>query len=419
MAMLWLVPFDSLRLAIPSPVDLNIDRIVLPFIAGTWLLAMAIGGRGAPRIRGTKVHAAVALFVTLAFLSVILDASSLSQTLELDTSLKKLPLLLSYSAVFVIMASVIRRDEVAAFVKFTLVLAVICALGMIYEKHRYANPFFDWSQKVLPSIFKVVANGSGWDTEGRRMVHGPTAHPLAAASMLSLAFPIAVLGMIDAKRTGRRLLYGLAGGILLLGILNTQRKTGLVAPIAGLVTLACFRRRELLRLAPLAVIGLVVLVIVTPGSIDPVVNQFRPDHISGANTVSDRASDYDAIRPDVGTHFALGRGYGSYQPIGHRILDSEVLVRLVEMGVLGVFALFGLGASVVFAARRTIHSRHPVLATPALVGAAAGVVFLLLAVLFDSLAYPQLPYIFLTLAAFVAVIVKSPDDDDELRPAAA
>ncbi|HEX4692754.1 MAG TPA: hypothetical protein VH276_18785 [Solirubrobacteraceae bacterium] len=412
MAMLWLVPFDSLQLDIPSPIDLKLDRIVLPFIIGTWVLAMALGGRGAPRVRGTKIHAAVAFFVTIAFLSVILDASTLSQTLELDTSLKKLPLLLSYSSIFVVIASVIRRDEVAAFVKYTLVLAVICALGMVYEDHTFHNVFFDWSEKVLPNVFKVMASSSGWDTEGRRMVHGPTAHPLVAASMLSLAFPIAVLGVVDAKRASRRILYGLAGGILLLGVLNTQRKTGLVAPMASIVTLACFRRRELLRLAPLALVGLVALVIAAPGSVDPVVEQFRPSHLGGANTVSDRASDYDAIRPDVGTHVALGRGYGSYQPVGHRILDSEFLVRLVEMGVLGLAALFLLGGSVVAAARRTIHSRHPTLASPALVGASAGVVFLVLALLFDSLAYPQLPYIFLSVAALTAVIVKSPDDDD-------
>jgi hypothetical protein len=412
MAMLWLVPFDSLRLDIPSPIDLNLDRIALPLVAGMWVLAMAIGGRGMPRIRGTTIHAAVALFVTVAFLSVILDAPSLNGTLELDTSVKKLPLLLSYASVFVIMASVIRRDEVAAFVKYTLLLAVICALGMVYEDQTFHSPFFEWSQKVLPDVFELIGSSSGWDTEGRRMVHGPTAHPLVAASMVSLAFPIAVLGIVDARRTSRRILYGLAGAILLLGVLSTQRKTGLVAPAAGLLTLATFRRRELLRLAPLAVIGLVILVIASPGSVDPVVEQFSPSRLGGANTVSDRAADYDAIRPDVGTHFALGRGYGSYQPVGHRILDSELLVRLVEMGMLGVVALLGLGASVVVAARRTIHSRHATLASPALVGAAAGVTFLVLAVLFDSLAYPQLPYIFLTLAALIAVIVRSPDDAD-------
>jgi cell division protein FtsL len=417
MAMIWLVPFDSLDLKVSAPIDLELDRIVLPFIFGTWALSVAIGGPNAPRLRPTWIHASVGAFVVIACLSVILDAPSLNQSLELDVSLKKVPLLLSYLSVFLMMASVIRRDEVAAFLKYTLVLAVICALGMVWEEQQLRNLFFEWSQNALGSAFEVATSSSGWDTEGRRLVHGPAAHPLVAAAMLSLVVPIALLGVIHAPRLRGRLLYGLAGCLLMLGMLSTQRKTGLVAPVAGILTLAYFRRRELLRLAPVAVVLLIALVIVAPGTVAPVIDQFKPERLTGANTVSDRASDYDAIRPDFGTHVALGRGYGSYQPVGHRILDSELLVRIVEMGAFGAVALFLLGASVVACARRTIHSRHPAWAPSALAGAAAGVVFIVLALLFDSLAYPQLPYIFLSFAAFVAVIVKSPDDADSLDPA--
>jgi 4-amino-4-deoxy-L-arabinose transferase-like glycosyltransferase len=217
--------------------------------------------------------------------------------------------------------------------------------------------------------------------------------------------------VIHARRMSSRILYTLAGCILMLGVLSTQRKTGLVAPAAGMLTLVYFRRRELLRLAPLAVVLVITLVIVSPHTLAPVINQFKPQSLSGAGTVNDRTSDYDAIRPDVWTHLALGRGYGSYEPLGHRILDSQVLGTLVETGVLGLAAFILLGGSVIASARRTIHSRHPVWATSALAGAAAATTFLVLAFLFDSMGYPQLPYIFLCLAALVAVILKSPDDN--------
>jgi len=413
MAMLWLVPFDSIQLNVHTPIDLKLDRLALPVIAATWVFALAMGGRSAPRVRGTWIHAAVGAFVVIACLSVILDATSLNRTLELDTSLKKVPLLASYLSVFVITASVVRRSEVAAFMKYTLGLAVVCALGVIYEKHVFHNPFFEWSQKLLPHVFEVASLGSGYDSAGRRMVHGPTAHPLVAAAILSMAVPIAMLGVIHARRTSRRLLYGLATCVLMLGVLSTQRKTGLVAPAVGVLTLAYFRRRELLRLAPVGLALLIALVAFSPRFAAPVIDQFKPQSLTSANTVSDRASDYDAVRPDVWSHFALGRGFGSYQPLGHRILDSEFLVRLVEMGVLGLVALVLLGASVVVCARRVIHSRHPEWSPAALAGAAAAVIFLVLALLFDSLAYPQLPYIFLVFAAFVAVIVKPPEGDED------
>jgi 4-amino-4-deoxy-L-arabinose transferase-like glycosyltransferase len=227
--------------------------------------------------------------------------------------------------------------------------------------------------------------------------------------MLAMAVPIAIVRLLHADRPRSRIAYGLAGCVLMVGILATQRKTGIVAPLAGVLTLAYFRRRELLKLAPVAVVMLVALLIVSPRTISPVVEQFSPNRL-GAETVSDRASDYDAIRPDVWTHIAFGRGFGSYQPLGHRILDSEILLRTIEMGVLGLAAFFILGGSVVAHVRSTIASRHPEWETPALASAAAAVIFLVVAFLFDEMSYPQVTYIFLCFAAFAAAIHKPQED---------
>ena len=416
MAMLWLAPFDSIQLDIPAPIDLKLDRMVLPILVVTWVAALVLGGRESPRLQPTLMHGALGGFVALAFLSVILGASALDQTLDLDTAIKKLPLLLSYLTLFLIMASVVRREEVPAFLKFTLGLAVVVALGMVWEDQAFNNVFFHWSDTVLPSIFEVSSGGTDWDSAGRRMVHGPAQHPLAAASMLSMAMPIAVLGLIHARRTGGRLLYLMAVGALTLGVLATERKTAFIAPAVGVLTIAYFRRRELLRLTPVAVAGVVAVVVMAPSAVAPVLDQFKPDQLNGANTVQDRAADYDAIRPDVWSHVALGRGYGSYQPLGHRILDSEILVRLIEMGVLGLVSFLLLGVSVIACARRTIHSRHPTLGTAALAGAAAAAVFLALAFLFDSNAFAQVPYIFFCFAALVAALIRRPEPSVRHRP---
>ena len=64
-------------------------------------------------------------------------------------------------------------------------------------------------------------------------------------------------------------------------------------------------------------------------------------------TVSSRTSAYDAIRPDVWTHLLLGRGWGSYDPNSNRILDSEILLRLIEGGVVGLAAFVLVPACVV------------------------------------------------------------------------
>jgi hypothetical protein len=404
-AMLWLVPFDSIELKASLPMDLKFDRLVLPFIVVTWLLALLAGARDAPRLRVTWIHIAAGAFVSVACLSVIIDAGDLSQALEIETSVKKLPLLMAYLSLFVIMASTVRRTEVGAFLKLTLGLAVLCALGMIWEYRFSFNIFFDWTGKVLPDLFTIQEFGSGYDDAGRRLTHGPAAHPLVAVTMLSMALPLALVGIIQAREWRGRILYGAFACILMLGVLATQRKTAILAPVSVVLTLAYFRRRELLRMAPIGAVLLVVLVLVSPGTISPVTDQFKPDRL-GANNVSDRASDYDAIRPDVLTHLAFGRGYGSYQPIGHRILDSEVLVRIVEMGAVGLIAFILLPLSVVATGRSTITSRHPDWAPPVLAGVAVAIVFLVGAALFDSMSFPQVPYIFLCFAAFVVVVVR-------------
>ena len=109
--MLWLVPFNSVELAKSTPIDMHLDRLVLPFIVGLWLMAIVAGGAGAPRIRLTWIHAAVGGFIAVAFLSVVLDARYLNETLELVMGVKKLLILVTYGLVFVIVASSVRRER--------------------------------------------------------------------------------------------------------------------------------------------------------------------------------------------------------------------------------------------------------------------------------------------------------------------
>ena len=125
-----------------------------------------------------------------------------------------------------------------------------------------------------------------------------------------------------SKRWRERILFGLAACALIAAMFATYRKSALLAPVAVFLTLAYFRRRELLKLAPLGLVLVVIVSSLSPGALGSTVSQFiRPDRLS-VPTVSDRSSDYDAVRPDVWTHVAFGRGWGSYDHRNYRILDS-------------------------------------------------------------------------------------------------
>jgi hypothetical protein len=406
-AMLWLVPFNSIELAVSAPIDLKLDRLVMPFLAGAWVLAMLAGGRMAPRLRITPIHMAIAAFVACAFLSVVLNAGHLNQTLELDLSFKKLPVLVAYVAFFLIVASSVRPTEVRAFMTLTVGLAVVCSVGIVWEYRMHQNLFQAWSDQLLPGIFRVLDSASivGVDSLGRRGIAGPGDVGLEAVTMLSMALPIVLVRLIGSRRPNERVLYGIAACLLVAAIFATGRKSALLAPLAVLLTLAYFRRRELLSLAPLGLVIAVVVSLLSPGAVRGTIDQFlRPDSASVATT-ADRTADYDAVRPDLWTNLLLGRGHGSYNHESYRIIDSEILNRLIETGVLGLLAFVAVGLSVLFVARSTIAARDPTYSPPALVGAAVAVCFLTVATLFDLLGYPHAVYIFLYMAGLVAVVV--------------
>jgi hypothetical protein len=407
LALIWLTPFNNIEINATLPIELRLDRLVLPVLVVIWVLALGAGGRIAPQLRMTRVHLAIAGLLACAFLSMVLNARYLNQSLELDLSLKKLPLMLSYVTLFVIASSSIRRGEVQSFLTYTLGLAIIVALGMVFEYRMKYNPFWELSDKLLPGFFSVDGKAAGDATDhiGRRLVRGPAEVPLEAVAMLSMALPIALVRVLEAHRLRQRLIYSVVIMVLMAAAFATYRKSALVVPVSVVFALAYFRRRELLRLAPLGMVTLIIVSSIAPGAIGSTIRQFTRSGATSLPTVSDRASDYDAVRPDIWSHFLLGRGWGSYNHDSYRILDSEVLLRTIETGLLGLGAFLLVGISVIATSRKAIASRDPQIAPIALVGALVAVVFLVAAFLFDELSFPHAAYIFLYMVGLVTVVL--------------
>jgi hypothetical protein len=403
MVVLWLVPFDSIQLGGASlPVQLKFDRIVLPVIVVVWILALAAGGRAAPRLRFTWVHAGVVGFAALAGLTLVVNAHYLTSTLQLDRGVKQLTLLGAYVFFFLVVTSSVRRSEVPVFLRFILGLAVIAALGTIIEYRFQYNIFYDLAHRLLPGFQVGTAASSSVDNLGRRLVEGPAEHPLEAVGMFTMALPIALVGLIDARRWRPRIGYGLAAALLLAAAVSTERKSGLLGPLAVVLTLAVVKRREMVRLLPLAVVLVVFVKVLAPGALTGVTSQLRPSNLA-VSTVDERVVRYDAVRPDVWLHLAIGQGYGIYSV---RVLDNEFLDRLIEGGVIGLSAYVLIFLSVVFVAAGPIRGREPVAATAGIVAASGAVGTLVLSATFDWLAFPHGPYILFSLAGLLAVAVK-------------
>ena len=408
-AMLWLVPFNGVLLNASLPIDLNLDRLVLPVIVLTWVVALAAGGPGAPRWRFTPIHAALAAFAVVAGLSVVLNAEALDRTLVLDLSVKKLTLLVAYLSLFVVVASAIRPAEVPAFLKYILGLAVICAIGVIWEYRTGFNVFYDLTTRALPGVLPGPGlSPRGFDELGRRDGRRPD-----RARTRGGRDPLDGLPDRDRRDHAREALAGpdplrdSPSASSALAMLSTYRKSALLAPVTVGLALAYFRPRQALKLAPLAAVVIAVMAIAGFSAFQSVTGQFESDRLD-VGTVNDRVADYDAVRPDFLSHPALGQGFGSYEnanaPADNRILDSELLLRVVETGIIGLAVFLLVIGTVIVVAAGILRKGDPLRAPPALAIGAAAAAFLCCTSLFDEWSFPHAVYVFLTLAGLLAAL---------------
>jgi O-antigen ligase len=320
---------------------------------------------------------------------------------EMDLALRKLALLFSYALLFVIVASSIKASEVRNFTVFMVILAAITALGSIIEYRTDYNAFYNWISHLLPVT--PAAELGAVDSIGRKSVVGPTIHPLAVAMMMSLALPFAVVGFLTNSERRTKILYALAIGLMIGAALATQRKTSVVAPAVGMLVLLAYSPRRILKLLPIGLVLGVAINVAAPGAVAGVTEQLKPKNLFGVLSTKDRQSDYGAIKPDVIQHPLLGRGYESYDQKKYRILDNQYLTLIVGSGVIGVLAYLSVFASILALAHRTIRSRDPERAPPAMAAAAAIASLVVGSMLLDTLALPQLPYLICFIGGLVVV----------------
>jgi len=401
-AMLWLVPFDSVKLPVGGPIDATLDRPLLVLLVAFWLLSVRAVRHRWP-LRLSPIHWAFAAFVAIAAISIVVQGETLVRIGEMDLATKQLALLISYLVFFGLAASILRASEVTKMLKAMLVLSCVTAVGVVVEYRLGINPFHDWIGPLFPGYVRPEGIG-GIDSIGRRQIFGPGVHPLAAAVMFSMALPFAFAWLLEAKERRGRILYGLAVVILIAGAMATQKKTAMVGPLVCILVLTAYRPRQMLRLTPLALVLVFVIHFTAPGALGGVVDQFSPGSVNKVNTTQDRVSDYQAVTPDIAEHPLLGRGYGSYDQKKHRILDNLYLTLAIGVGLLGIVAYLSILLTTFVEANRVARSGDPDRGPPAMAASVSICVALVSGALLDFLSFPQLPYLLCFIAAVVFVL---------------
>jgi hypothetical protein len=398
LAMIWLIPFDSVTLPVSLPLGAKLDRPLLIGMAALWVLSL-LGARTVSRLRLSPVHWAFLALLLIAILSLVFNDATIVRLGELELAMRKLALLFSYALLFVIVASSIKPTEVRALTTFMLCLAPITAIAALVEFRTGYNVFFDLMSKVLP--VSLPSELGAVDSIGRKSVIGPTIHPLAVAMMMSLALPFAVIAFLDSSERRMKIRYALLIALMIAAAVATQRKTSFVAPAFGLLVLFSYRPKAVVRLIPVLLLLIVVVHAAAPGALGGVSEQLKPANLFGVATTKDRQSDYSAVTPDVIKHPFIGRGYESYDQKKYRILDNQYLSTIIGIGLLGVIAYLSVFGAMFMLAHRTARAGDPRRAPPAIAAGAAIVSLVVGSALLDWLALPQLAY----MASFIGGLV--------------
>ena len=432
LVMIFLVPFDAISLPIPIPMDGKFDRPLLIVLAALWIATLiAVRGPARPKVALTRVHVAVLVLFSVCCLGAVVNATALLNLSEFELVLKKLSLLGSYVLFFFIVASVVRPGEVPRFVKFGIALAMIAAVGAVLEYRSGSNLFYEMSAKLLPGTVEAPLDVASTDGIGRITVYGSTAHPLELATMLGMMVPFALVGILDSRERREKLLYGTALAVLVAGALATQRKTSVIAPMAGVLVIMAYRPRGLVKqMLPLGIALIFVIQAAAPGVMWSLYSQLNPSRITAVESSKDRASDYDGVWPDISSHLLLGRGYQSYEGFKYRILDNEYLAMIIGVGVVGLLLYIAILVATMTSAHATIRGPDPRRARYALAASATVAVLATATFLFNVLAFPHVPYLFFFIAGLIVAMRRRPapqpdpwagtqpfDWEDELLPA--
>ncbi len=413
-AMVFLVPIDSSELKVNVGVDSHPDRLAVIVLVLAWLW---FGGdqRAFIRTRRSKLFVGAACaFLAVAVTSLLLDVGRIVNLGDFHLAEKRFALLGSFLVVAWFALTALRFEDVRGFATFLIGLATLMSIGMLYERHTGYNIFYEWSRTILQPIASVNASPTvihpALGTEGRVNVVGPTQHGLAATTMLVVVMPFALVRVLDATSRRSWWLNAAAFALMVAGALATDRKTALVVPVAVVIYIACYRPRQVLRLAPVGIVVLLGLVhVASPGALGTV---FDVSSATRSDSTTHRAGDFSNVAPDVMAHPVLGRGFGTLdpeKPAQFRINDNEYIDEIWQVGAVGLLAFMWMILAPVVIARSAIRTRGPTIASLALATSGGCVAFFVVCALFDALSFAQAPYMFFLVAALTTIAAAGPE----------
>lgn len=225
------------------------------------------------------------------------------------------------------------RDEVYRVVDVMLIMGgVVALIGIVQSMLR-----FDPVQYIqIPGLSGGVL--SIRERFGVRRVTSTARHPIEFSVVIATMVPIAI-ARANAKWQANRSLftYGLVA-LMLLSLATAVSRSGIVALMAAmLMLLPAMSQQQRSTLLAMTPVILVVGRAAFPGVIGTLRGLFL--NFGSDNSVTYRLSDYAAVEGFIAETPILGRGVRTFDAERFVLLDNQLLLTVIESGLVGLLAI--------------------------------------------------------------------------------
>jgi len=405
---LQFVPSRIYRLPFGSSFDIDPYRLCLLGLVVVWVISSVANARF--QLRATYLDTGVVLFLVALATSYLMNASLfLSGPAETKWMVKSSAYILSFPLTFYLIVGTIRdwRDALKLVDIVTLFGGVTGAFAVI-ERVTMFNLFF-YLDRFVPMLELIAPKEQLFTGDFRAGLRtmGPTAHPIALATMLAMLLPLCVSRALYGESKTTRWRSGICAALIGTGIFMALSRTGVLGVAAGgVVLLLGFPRYRSLMVA--AAVGLVGAVhAVFRGVLGTLFQYFTPSFVLSqeVGNRNGRLVDYARAFPQILNRPLFGQGFDTFSPDRFGFIDNQYLKFALEIGVVGIVAFVHLvwrAISVPFTTGRRIGGE----VGAALIGlSASAAVFGVASAGFDTVGFPQVVYLFFALAALSAILV--------------
>jgi polysaccharide biosynthesis protein PslJ len=403
------IPMRRYALPVNLPFELEPYRVIVALVVVVWVLSLLAQPDVAFRRSG--LDGPVLLYAFSLVASDLANPARIAQYQSLV--IRGLSLALSIIVVFYFVVSVVRSfSQVVAIVKLLVAGTSVLAFLALIESRTGWSPFSNLDRYVpllqQMASFEEVARGTF------RAV-GSAEGPIALGALFAVITP---LSLYLAIRFGR---WWWMSVVLLMGgaFATVSRTAVLMLAVASLVVLV-LRFRESWRFAPLLIPMVVMVHFAVPGALGAMKTAFAPpgglinEHTQDEYVVgSGRLADIGPSLELFSKKPVLGYGYGTLKTDGPdanaRIVDNQWLFSLLNVGLVGVFALVWLFMRFIRSVGRWAFQERTddgwlLVALVASVAAFGVGMFTL-----DAFAFTQVTFVFFVILALGSALALAPD----------